>query len=92
MEDCPTIGNGIMIKWRKLLRLLTEEHCQYDGQLKFTAYQSLLCSGKVMQGASSGPDLEPYLNVTEETELIQFLTKCARMGAKSRFLILLIGR
>ena len=35
-------------------------------------------SGKVLQGASSGP--EPYLNVTEETELVQFLTKCARMG------------
>ena len=32
-------------------------------------------SGKVVQGASSGP--EPYLNVTEETKLIQFLTKCA---------------
>ena len=31
-------------------------------------------SGKVVQGASSGP--EPYLNVTKETELIQFLTKC----------------
>ena len=29
-----------------------------------------------MQGVSSGP--EPlYLNVTEETELIQFLTMCA---------------
>ena len=35
-------------------------------------------SGKVVQGASSGP--EPYLNVTEEIELIQFLTKCASMG------------
>ena len=35
-------------------------------------------SGKVVQGASSGP--EPYLTVTEETELVQFLTKCASMG------------
>ena len=35
-------------------------------------------SGKVVQGASGGP--EPYLNVTEEIELIQFLTKCASMG------------
>ena len=35
-------------------------------------------SGRVVQGASSGP--EPYLTVTEETELVQFLTKCASMG------------
>ena len=35
-------------------------------------------SGKVVQGASSGP--EPYLTITEETELVQFLTKCASMG------------
>ena len=49
-------------------------------------------SGKVVQGASSGP--EPYLNVTEEIELIQFLTSVLVWdlpGSKSRFLILLIG-
>ena len=65
--------------------LFTKEHCQYDEQLKFTVYprKRVYCkhdriSGKVVQGASSGP--EPYLTVTEEIELVQFLTKCASMG------------
>ena len=35
-------------------------------------------SGKVVHGACSGP--EPYLNATEENELVQFLIKCASMG------------
>ena len=40
---------------------------------KSTLHDRIL--GKVVSG---GP--EPYLTVTEETELVQFLTKCASMG------------
>ena len=43
---------------------------------KSTLHDRIL--GKFTQGTYSGP--EPYLTLTEETNLVQFLTKCANIG------------